>query len=267
MPCRIFTPINEKRENDMSNNPFGNLTNDGLEEAEDRLGGFQPLQSDIYTTKIKAFFAGESVNGAKSVTVIADINGKEYRETLYVTNRNGENFYLNKQDKTKKVPLPGFTTADDICLAATGVSLADQEWEEKVVKLYDSEAKKELPKAVMMAVDVLGKEVSLGIQLELSNKGVKQADGSYVDGPEERQSNTIAKVFHTETKMTMAEARQGKEAGEFWDSWLERNKGEVRDKRTIKDGQGGAKVGAAPKAGASSSSDAPAKKSLFNKKS
>ena len=108
-------------------NPFGNLSSEGLEESQDRLGGFSVLDSDIYTGTIKAFYAGQSSKGAKSVTLIFSHDGKEYSETVYVTNRNGENWFMNPQDKTKKVPLPGFTTIADICLVCTDAPLADQQ--------------------------------------------------------------------------------------------------------------------------------------------
>lgn len=246
-------------------NPFGNLKSEGLEEAQDRLGGgFVPRESGVYDLKVKAFYAGAADSGAKNVSVILEDAAGEYRETIYVTNKAGENWFLNKEDKTKKVPLPGFTTIDDICLATTGLSLADQEWEEKTIKLYDFDQKKELPKAVMMAVNVIGQEVTVGLIQTLKNKGVKQADGSYEDGPEERTEVSINKVFHTETKMTMAEARAGKTEGEFYNSWKDRNTGVVIDKRTIKDGAGGKPVGAKPVASAAATGTA--KPSLFAKK-
>ena len=116
---------------------FNKLKSDGLEESQDRLGGYAPLETDIYKAIIKALYAGQSAGGAMSVNLIAEIDGREYRETLWVTNKNGENFFLNKDDKTKKVPLPGFTVADDILLIATGEPLASQETEDKVIKLYD----------------------------------------------------------------------------------------------------------------------------------
>lgn len=243
---------------------FSDLNNDGLEESQDRLGGYQPLTSNIYTGKLKAFYAGESKGGAKSITVILDHDGKEYRETVYITNKKGENFFLNKDDKTKKVPMPGFTVADDICLAATGHPLAAQDFEEKVMNIWDPEARKELPKSVQMATDVLGKEVSLGIVKELQNKSELKGN-EYVPVADTVERNVINKVFHTESKMTMAEARQGMEAGEFWDKWLERNKDTVVDRRTIKDGQGGGSK-TPPQANGNSGGDAPAKKSLFGNK-
>ena len=116
---------------------FGNLKSDGLEQTQDRLGGgYQPKETDIYTGKIKALYAGKSAGGAQSVSLILSLaDGSEYRETFWITNKKGENFFLNKDDKTKKVPLPGFTIVDDLCLVTTGKPLAEQDTEEKTIKL------------------------------------------------------------------------------------------------------------------------------------
>ncbi len=244
---------------------FDSLKTEGLEQAEDRLGGFAALETDAYTGKIILAYAGKSDGGATNVTVHFDHGGTEYRETVYVSNKKGENWFPNKQDPTKKVPLPGFTVINDICLMLTNKELADQDTEEKMVKIYDYDERKEVPKSVQVLVDLLGGEVTLGIQNTLKNKGVKQGDGSYVDGPEERNENNIVKVFHEPTKMTVQEATSGATEAAFYPAWVERNKGKVIDKRSNKDGQAGstnrpgAKAGAAPAAGGGE------RKSLFNK--
>src|SRR5690606_22739631 len=111
--------------------------------------------------------------------------------------------------------------------------------------LYDYEQKKELPKSVPMLTDLLGQKIALGILKQLENKNVKQGD-DYVASAETREINVVDKVFHPEVKLTVAEARNGQETAKFWDAWKERNQGQVRDKRTIKDGAGG-NAGAPPK--------------------
>lgn len=247
---------------------FANLKSDGLEKSEDRLGGYQPLETDIYTGTIKAMYAGKSDGGAMSVSIIVDIGGgKEYRETLWVTNKNGENFFLNQQDKTKKVPLPGFTVADDICLITVEKPLAEMDTEQRVIKLFNYDTKKEENTSVDMLIEAIGKPVSLGIVKELRNKSVKNADGKYEDTAETRTVNAIEKVFHPEAKMTVAEAREGANTAAFWDNWSKRNKGIERDKRSIKDGQaGGDRKAPAPKAGAAGGEAAAPRKSLFGNK-
>ncbi|QEM41164.1 single strand DNA binding protein [Pseudomonas phage Zuri] len=250
---------------------FGNLKSDGLEESQDRLGGgFQPLDTDIYDVTIKAFYAGKSAGGAHNVSIIGTLpDGKEYRETVYITNKNGENFFLNKQDKSKKVPLPGFTIIDDICLIVTGKPLAEVDFEEKTLNLWDFEAKKELPKAVMCATEIHGQVVKLGIwkKLEDVNKKNDQT-GEYEPTGESKETNSIDKVYHPEQLLTVAEARAGKDVAEFHDKWLEKNKGQVRDERENKGAaQSGVKSGP-PKADqpAAGGTDSPRKSLFANKK-
>lgn len=246
-------------------NPFASLNSAGLQEAEDRLGGgFKARESGAYDMRVKMAYTGASEKGALNVSLILEDDAGDYRETIYVTNKNGENFFLNKDDKTKKVPLPGFTVVDDICLAATGLPMAEQTFEMKTVKIYDFDQKKEVPKEVQVITSILGKPVTVGLVQTLKNKGVQQADGSYVDGPEERTEVNISKVFHTETKLTMAEAKAQKETAEFYPQWVEKNKGYVADKRTIKGGAGGAPVRSGPPSAAGGEAQAP-RKSLFGK--
>lgn len=244
---------------------FGNLTTEGLEQTEDRVGGFQPLETDAYTGTIKAFYATKSAGGANAVNIIlATEGGREYRETIYVTNRNGENFYLNQNDKTKKIPLPGFVIAEDICLVTVEKPLSAITFEDKVMNIYDPEAKREVPKSVPMATELIGKEVTLGIVKQLENKNEKQGD-AYVPIADTRETNYTDKVFHTGTKMTTVEARNGSTEAVFFNAWVERNKGNTRDKRTIKDGgnagQSGRPAMGAPQAGGTTA--AGPKKSLF----
>lgn len=246
-------------------NLFGGMSSEGLEEAQDRLGGYVPLESGIHTGKIKAAYAGKSSGGATSVTLMIDMGGKEYRETIYVTSKKGDNFFLSKDTPAKKVPLPGFTVIDDICLIATGKPLSEQETDDKIINIYNYDEKKEIPTSVPMLVELLGKDISLGIFKNLENKNVKQGD-EYVPTAETRETNNIEKVFHPEMKLTVAEARAGQDEPKFWDSWEERNKGNTRDKREIKDGAAGATGRPTRAAGtAPSGSGAPAK-SLFGKK-
>jgi len=255
-------------------NPFGNLNTEGMEQAQDRLGGgnFQPVDSGIYAGTIKYMYAGKAQSGARSVTVAVDLDmgegneTKEYRETFYVTDKEGKPWFPAKdrdgKPTGKKNPLPGFTVIEDICLITCEKTLSEMDFEEKVINIYNFEAKKEEPTTVPMAVEAIGKRVALGIIKQKENKSEKDANGVYQPTAEEREINLVDKVFHPELKVTVAEARDGKEAA-FWDAWEARNKGQVRDRRKIKDGQGGAPK-AAPKPGGAPAANRP---SLFGKKS
>lgn len=242
---------------------FAGLSNAGLEETQDRIGGFSVKETGIYTGIIKALYAGKAASGARSVSMIVEIDGAEYKETVYITNKEGQNFFLNKNDKTKKVPLPGFTIVDDICLCVTGKSLEQQDVEDRVIELYDHTAGKNVPTSVPMLIDCIGGEISLGIVKQTVNKNVKDGSGVYVATAETKEENYTDKVWHTESQMTTVEARNGNTEPAFWAAWETKNKGITRDKRTLKDGQAGAVASAPPQA--NGAAVAPAK-SLFGKK-
>ena len=242
---------------------FANLKSDDLEKATDSLGGKQIFPTDAYPSKIKVAYAGRSDGGAQSITFVLGMSdGKEYRETVYVTNKKGENYFLNKNDLSKKVPLPGIVIADHICMVATGMPLCEQETEDKVLKVWDNVAKAEVPTTVPVLVGLLNQDIVVGIQQSISFVSKKNEAGEYVDTDETRQENNIEKVFAADgTFRTVPEALNGEEEGTFYAKWLDKNKGQVRDK-TKNTKATGAGTKPTPSAGVS----AAPKKSLFGAK-
>lgn len=214
---------------------FSGLSSNDLEESQDRLGGFTVYDTDAYDAKVKVAYASKAASGARALNVIFDLKGNEYRETLWVTNKKGENWYPNPNDKTKKLPLPGFTIAEDLCLVTCEKTLEQMATEEKVVNVYDPEQKKELPKSVPVLVELLGKDVSLGIIKQIVNKQKKNDNNEYVDTDEVREENVIDKIFHYPSGTTVPEARAKVSPPTFKDAWVKRNQGVARD-RTKKDG-------------------------------
>lgn len=244
-----------------NNNPFASLTTDGLEAARDVLGGGGAIDSDAYDGVIKLAYTGKSSGGAHFLAVHIDINGREYRETLYVTNKQGQNFYHPKGDQSKKAPLPGFTTANDLALLSTGQALNEQTFEEKVVKLYDFDARQELPQKVTAVTSMMGQEIAVGILKNIEDKTkLNEGTGNYDPTGETRETNNIDKVFHAETKKTVSEFTAKVESAEFYGKWVNKNKGQVRDKSTGASGKAGVPGSKAP--GGAAKSAAPSK-SLF----
>ncbi len=216
---------------------FENLTNDSFEEQRDTLGKFSVLESDVYDAVIKVAFAQTAASGAVGVTVIAKVDNDEYRETIYITNRNKENFYYTKGNPPKKMPLMGFTTINDICQITCGKSLSQMETENKMIMLYNADLQKEVPTAVPVLMELVGKPIKLGILKELKYK-VQNTDAGYVETDDVRESNVINKVFDPETGRTVYEINHDlKEAPLFIDKWLEKNRGIVID-LTKKSGNG-----------------------------
>lgn len=234
----------------------------GLAEQEDRLGGGSwVIDTDVYEGTIKMAYLTKSAGGAIGVQLEVDVNGKDYKELTWISNKAGEFYFTNQ--KEEKQGLPGFITINDLCLFCTEKELKDQTQEEKVVKVWDSELRAEAPKNVIVLTELLGKKVLFAVNKNLENKTEKQPDGSYAAITDTRDTNSIEKFFHPEKKVTISEAKRGLAEGEFIYAWLEKNKGNVRDKRTIKDGDAGGRSGrpgGAPNAGAGGQQ----RKSLFD---
>ncbi len=235
----------------MANELFGDFNTEGMEQSRDVLGGSYILESDVYDAIIKMAYAGTSqTSKSQSVNLTLDIDGKEYRETIWVTNKSNENFYVKDG---KKYPQPGFTTIDDLCLCANGLPLNAQTVEEKVIKIYDFEAKADLPKAVKVITSILNKPVKVAILKSKVDRTKKNdATDKYEPTGETKEENTIEKVFHPTLNVSIAEARAKKPA-EFLDKWREKNKGTVKDKSTKEAGNAG-------RPGANKAGNAPAAK-------
>lgn len=220
---------------------FGNLTTEGAEGKEDRLGGFRVYESGPYLVKLKMVYTGKSSGGARFITVIADTESGEYKEVVYVTNKKGDNYYM-KDDK--KNLLPGFTLIDDLCLVTCNKSLSEMGTEDKVVNVYDPEAKKEVPTSVPVLTELLGKEAIFGILKMTKNKQVKNTStGEFEDTGDSRDENGIDKIFHHPSNLTVVEAQKGIQTPTFYGAWVEKNKGKTQDRRAIKDGAAGGQNG------------------------
>jgi len=239
---------------------FANLTTSGLEESQDRLGGYTLFETDIYVPVIKAAYVTTAGSGAMAVNLLCTIDGKEYKETFYVTNAKGQNYSVN--DNQKKMPLPGFTVIDDICLIVAGKPLCEVDIEEKVLNVYDPDLKKEVPKSVPVLIELTGQEVALAIHKQIVNKQVKGQDGKYHDTDETREENAVDKALHPTLKFTVPEARNEQAEPKFWEAWLERNKGKVKNK--VKKGP---KTPSGPSSGPAGAADSkPAQGSIFGRK-
>lgn len=249
---------------------FGNLNNDGLEKSEDRLGGGrQAFDADIYAAKIKLMYGIKSSGGAMGVELLLDLDGKEYKETIYVTSGDtkGNKNYFEKDGK--KYPMPGFTVVNDLVMAATGgKELKDLEFEDRTVKVYNFEKRTEENKVVQHAPELIDAEVLVAITNTAKNKQKKNdSTGEYEDVIPAViiHENSIAKVFDATSKRTVREALDGKDEAQFHDEWLKKNQGVVYDKVTTKPGEGAA-AGGPPKAAAGTQAPAKSGSTLFGKK-
>ena len=203
-----------------------------IQEDKDFVGsGFSVPESGVYDATIKYAYLSQAQSGAGAVNFEFDLNGITHRETLYITNRNGQNFYVDKKDGSKKY-LPAYLNADAIALFGAGKPLAELKDQAKVINLYNFDQKKEVPTEVPMLTELLGKQVKLGLVKERSFKQAKDASGNYVDTDEVRESAVINKVFSAKDGRTVNEVRAEQTKAEFITKWSEKWEGKVNDKTT-----------------------------------
>ena len=187
------------------------------------------VDSGVYQGTVKNAFIGKSAGGATSVSLEVKLDsGKTIFETIYVTNREGNNTY----EKDGVIGyLPGFLTVNQIALFATGKDLyeLESELEERIVKQYDSKAGKQVDKPAMVIVPLLEQPILVAIKEVRENK-TKAGDGNKrITLAEDRVYNMIDKVFHPSTFHTQAELEQDKEAT-YIDTWKKDNEGKLDDR-------------------------------------
>lgn len=186
------------------------------------------LDTDVYGGVIKMIFAGQAASGARFVTLQAKLdNGKDYSETVYLSNKEGKNTYTKDG---KEYYLPGFLLINNLAIMTTGKPLMELEdgVETRTVKLYDYDAKKEVPTDVPAIVPMIGKRILIAIQEEEYEKTKRNdATKAYEGTGEYAVKNVIVKAFDPETKKTAVEMRDDKEASQH-DSWLAAFKGKLK---------------------------------------
>jgi hypothetical protein len=229
----------------------------GVVEDKDVLGGssYAIKETGVYEYKVEVAYISESQGGALALNLHLNVDGASVRQQLWMTNKSKQNTFTNKEGKPQF--LPGFLTANNLCLLNAGKEISELVPEEKVINLYDYDAKKELPTKVQMIMELIGTEGYAAIEKQTVDKTAKAADGSYQPTGETRDQNEIVKFFRHRDKMTVTEITAQATEAVFLTQWEEKNAGKTRNKAK---GIAGATAGA-PTASASAT-PAP-KKSLF----
>lgn len=245
---------------------FNNVnTATDIEESGDVLGGFVVHDSDAYPATIKNAYQITSAKGATGMRFeFVFENGTEYRVDQYMTSRSGDMFYTD--DKTgKKRALPGYTVCDDIALFTTGKGILEQNGEEKQVRAYNPETKQEELKAAMVATEMLGQKIILGL-LKVERNQTEKVGDSYqpkADGST-REENDLNKIFSADDFATTTEVKQQLPRGDFYQRWLDKNKGQTINR--VKKVDGAAQQGRPPAAGGNAGPQRSQSNDMFKRK-
>jgi len=236
---------------------FLNKQTDVKDVTKDTLGGGFTWDTGLYSVVIDSAYLDMSKGGAANITFgFKTAEGKALSQTIYVSSGTAKgqlNYYIDKKDGSKQY-LPGFVTADDIALVTCGVNIGDIEQEEKMVEVYNVELKKKAPTTKPVFMELIGKELQIGIvKLREFKNVLNDVTGKYEPGTEIKELNEIGKIF-AEDGRTVVEMRADEEAA-FVTKWAESHPADyVKDKTKTK-----------AKAGAPGADASKPKKSLFNK--
>lgn len=203
---------------------FNKLANtEELAEQTDSVGGRYFFPSDIYDAIISCIYLQQAKSGAMAAVVDFKIDGKDYRETMYFTNKNGENFYTAKDGTKQGLPSWNLLDAMSTLSIGKGFMAALGSREEKVVKVYNYDAKQELPTNVPVIMDLIGAKIKLGIIHKIVNKREQTASGEWIEVDDTKEENELSAVFHPDTLKTFAETKKNADA-KFHETWLAKYK-------------------------------------------
>jgi hypothetical protein len=207
-------------------------TDASIEETKDTLGGGSFVwDTGVYDVVIDSVYMDQSRGGAYNLNfVFKTADGRTLNQTLYVTSgaEKGTRNYFEKDGKKKY--LPGFVTANEIALVTTGKELSQLEMEDKIVEIYDYDLQKKVPTTKPVFMDLIGKQLKLGVHKVKEYKKTKDASGAYVPTSEIKEFNEVNKTFNTEG-LTAVELKAGETESKFLNKWLERHGADfVRDK-------------------------------------
>lgn len=231
----------------MSFNPFADVAAqvEGKKvagEEKDSLGGFALLPTAAYDVKITQFFQHKYDSGAKYIVLEGvTTDGKKLKFQEVVSNKAGGVTY-EKDGET--FFLPGYNKYNGIAMLAARKELSGLAWEEKQVKVYSAAAKGDVLTAVPVAMDMIGKMVTLGIfELTVNQTQKNEQTNKYEpihagDGvPLVKDENFIDKTFDYESKKTLPEFRAKAEAASFYKEWVAKYDGKkqvrVKDKNLV----------------------------------
>lgn len=229
--------------------PVNFNTGSAVVEDKDVAGStYEILDTGIYPFYIEEAFIVPKESGSMGINFVlkehADGSGKALEKTVYVQSRAGVSYYIDKKTKEERI-LPGFALADSIMQIVLNKKLTEITTVKMTAEIYDFDAKERVTQNVDMIKALLGKPIYLAVQKQLVNKTEKSGD-DYIDTAEFIEVNEIVKAFRASDRKSITEidATGDEGMGAFFDTWLKKNEGKIRDRRTIKTGSATAPEGA-----------------------
>jgi len=207
------------------------LPSDAEAEEKDTLGGGFILESGVYEYDINMAYMIKSLNGATGVNAIFTKGKQQLKQTFWVASgdaKGNKTTFTNKGGKEQ--PLPGMAIMNSITFLTLGKQLSDLSTEEKLVRLYNYDAKEEIDTKVQVITDLLKTKIVLGVMKnEVDVKKKVEGTNDYVTTGRTKFENEVTKAFQAGTNCSVPEVK-GKEDATFITKWNDKFKDTVRNK-------------------------------------
>lgn len=210
------------------------LTSDAsINTEKDSVGGsFAALESGLQACTITMAYLNKAASGALGlVLTLKTDSGQEIKSTQWMTSgtaKGGKNYYEKDGEKNY---LPGYIHANSLCLLTVGKEISEMDTETKVIGLYSHDAKAEVPTKVEVVMDLLNKDIIVGLIKQTVDKTRKnEVTGVYEATGETRDENEIEKLFRASDNMTITEIRAQAPAATFIDTWSNKWTGVTKNK-------------------------------------
>lgn len=196
--------------------------------GEDVVGGFKVYPTNIYqATIVNAYAENSSSSKAMGLHIEVELAGQgKYRETIWVSNGQGQNYYTDKKTGEKRL-LPGFNEANALAYLAAGKSLSELASQPIVIRVKDKDLDAEVNKTVQSFPELNGKQIALCLVHQIVNRNAKnEATGKYEPTAETREENRIEKVLRADG-VTFNEMQANDTSLKFATEWKKVNEGKI----------------------------------------
>lgn len=198
----------------------------------------------VYDVTVKLAYLDQSDTEAVNLNIILErTDKKELKESFCI--KSGKN-KGNKTYYTKdgiNYPLPGYATANSLCIAACNKSLVDclTNLTQKQVKVYDFDTKTDVIKTRPVLVDLLNTQCKVALLRVKKQKQKKNSQGNYEDTNETREFNE-SKFFANMAGFSAEELEKKATTAETLAKWAEVNQGKTLDKTSKTSGSSAADI-------------------------
>lgn len=230
-----------------------------IADETDYIGGNSTKESGLYDATVTMAYLQKSKGGALGLVLTLATKQGDVRQTLWMASgdaKGNKNYY---EKDGERFYLPGYNMANSLCLLTVGKEIGAMDTETKLVNVYNSELKKEVPTSVEVLVELLGKEILVGLIKQTVDKTVNDGSGNYVPTGESRDENEIDKLFRSTDRKTTAEIRDQSSEAVFVETWNTKWAGVTKDRTT----KGVGAVAGAPRTAANSATNKKPTASLF----